>query len=102
MRAGTYDQASLAAGRARCGSEPATLSGSGVVAGGVDVGDKATAEARDPRMELSAHALHEDAALVVCRGRHGTRKRPRCLDERGHGYIFTSVGRRVAPPPGRA
>ena len=31
-------------------------------------------------MELSAYALHEDAALVLCRG-HGTRKSPRCLGE---------------------
>jgi hypothetical protein len=47
-------------------------------------------------MELSAYALHEDAALVLCRG-HGTRKSPRRLDERGHGYILISVGRRVSP-----
>jgi hypothetical protein len=53
-------------------------------------------------MELSAYALHEDAALVLCRGRHGTRNNPRCLDKRDHGYILTSVGRRVAPAPGRA
>ena len=53
-------------------------------------------------MELSAYALHEDAALVLCRGRHGTRKSLRRLDERDHGYILTSVGRRVAPAPGRA
>jgi hypothetical protein len=52
-------------------------------------------------MELSAYALHEDAALVLCRG-HGTRKSPRCLDERGHGYILIPVGRRVAPDPRRA
>ncbi len=32
-------------------------------------------------MELSASALHEDAALDLCRGRHGTRKSPRCLGE---------------------
>jgi hypothetical protein len=30
-----------------------------VVAIGVDAGDKAAAEAKDPRMELSAYALHE-------------------------------------------
>ncbi len=53
-------------------------------------------------MELSAYALHEDAALVLCRGRHGTRESPRCLGERDHGYILTSVGRRVAAAPGRA
>ena len=52
-------------------------------------------------MELSAYALHEDAALVLCRG-HGTRKSPRRLDERGLGYILISVGRRVAPDPRRA
>jgi hypothetical protein len=55
----------------------------------------------DPRMELSAYALHEDTALVLCRG-HGTRKSPRRLDERGHGYILISVGRRGAPDPRRA
>jgi hypothetical protein len=53
-------------------------------------------------MELSAYALHEDAALVLCRGRDGTRKSPRCLVERDHNYTLTSVGRRVAPAPGRA
>ena len=58
-----------------------TLSAPAVVAIGVDAGDKAAAEAKDPRMELSAYALHEDAALVLCRGRHGTRKSPRCLGE---------------------
>jgi hypothetical protein len=73
-----------------------------VVAIGVDVGDKAAAEAKDPRMDLSAYALHEDAALVLCQSRGGMRKSPRCLDERGHGYILTWVGRRVAPPPRRA
>jgi hypothetical protein len=51
-------------------------------------------------MEPSVYALHADAALVLCRGRHGTRKSPRCLDERDHNYILTSVGRGVAP--GRA
>ena len=79
-----------------------TLSAPAVVAIGVDAGDKAAAEAKDPRMELSAYALHEDAALVLCRGRHGTRESPRCLDERDHNYILTSVGHRVAPAPGRA
>jgi hypothetical protein len=53
-------------------------------------------------MELLAYALHEDAALVLCRGRHRTRKSPRCLGERDHTYILTSFGRRVAPAPGRA
>jgi hypothetical protein len=53
-------------------------------------------------MELLAYALHDDAALVLCRGRHGTRKSPRCLDERNDNYILTSVGRRVAPASGRA
>jgi hypothetical protein len=73
-----------------------------VVAIAVDAGDKAAAEAKDPRMELSAYALHEDAALVLCRGRHGTRQSPRCLDERDPNYIYilTSVGRRVAPASG--
>jgi hypothetical protein len=69
---------------------------------GVDASDKAAAEAKDPRMELSAYALHEDAALFLCRGRHGTRTSRRCLDERDHGYILISVGRRVAPAPGGA
>jgi hypothetical protein len=62
--------------------------------------DKAAAEAKDPRMELSIYALHENAALVLCRSRHGTRKVPRCLDETNHGHIRTSVGRRLAPAPG--
>jgi hypothetical protein len=53
-------------------------------------------------MELLAYALHEGAALILYRGRHGTRKSPRCLDERDHTSILTSVGRRVAPAPGRA
>jgi hypothetical protein len=56
-------------------------------------------------MELSAYALHADAALAhwpFPRGRHGTRESPRCLAERDHGYILTSVGRRVAAAPGRA
>ncbi len=53
-------------------------------------------------MELSAYALHKDAVLALCRGRHGTRESPRCLAERDHGYILTSVGRRVAAAPGRA
>jgi hypothetical protein len=53
-------------------------------------------------MELSAYALHGDAALALCRGRHGTRKSPRCHDERDHNYILASVDRRVAPAPGRA
>jgi hypothetical protein len=79
-----------------------TLSAPAVVAIGVDAGDKAAAEAKDPRMELSAYTLREQAALVICRGRHGTRKSPRCLDERDHNYILTSVGRCVAPAPGRA
>jgi hypothetical protein len=73
-----------------------------MVAIGLDAGDQAAAEAKEPRMELSAYALHEDAALVLCRGRRGTRKNPRCLDERDRGYILTSVGWRVAPTPGRA
>ena len=55
-------------------------------------------------MELSAYALHEDAALVLCRGRHGTRQSLRCLDERDlnciYIHILTSVGRRVAPASG--
>jgi hypothetical protein len=53
-------------------------------------------------MELSAYALHQDAALVLCQGRHGTRESPRYLDETDHSYILTSVVRRVAPVPGRA
>jgi hypothetical protein len=65
-------------------------------------GDKVAGEAKDLRMELSAYALHEDAAVFVRRGRHGTRESPRYLDERDHGYILTSVGRRVTPAPGRA
>jgi hypothetical protein len=59
-----------------------------VVAIGVDAGDKAAAEARDPRMELSAYALHEDAAMVLCRGRQRTRQSLRCLDERDLNYIY--------------
>jgi hypothetical protein len=55
------------------------------VAIGVDAGDKRLPKRRIP----------------LCRG-HGTRKSPRRLDERGHGYILISVGRRVAPDPRRA
>jgi hypothetical protein len=102
LRAEYYDHASPAAGRARCGPGPVTLSAPAAVAIGVDAGDKAAAEARDSRMERLAYALHEDAALVLCRGCHGTRKSPRCLDVRDHNSILTSVGRRVAPAPGRA
>jgi hypothetical protein len=47
---------------------------------GVNTGDKSAAEARDLQMKRSAYALHEDMALVVCRGRRD---------------------RRVAPAPGR-
>jgi hypothetical protein len=68
-----------------------------VVAIGVDAGD---AEAKDSRMELSAHALHEDAATALCRGRRGTRESLRRLDERDHGYVLASGGRR--PSSGRA
>lgn len=73
----------------------------------VDAGDKAAAEAKGPRMDLSAYAPLEDAALALCRARHGTRKSPRCLDarcldERDHRYILTPSGRRVAPASGRA
>jgi hypothetical protein len=78
------------------------LSAPAVVAIGVDAGDKAPAEARDPRMELSACAVHVDAALVLCRGSQRTRECPRCLGERDYSYILTSVGRRVAPARGRA
>jgi hypothetical protein len=53
-------------------------------------------------MELSNDALHDDAELVLCRGRHGTRKSWRCLDEADHGHIRTSDGRRLAPAPGGA
>jgi hypothetical protein len=51
-------------------------------------------------MELSAYALHEDAASALRRGRHGTRESLRRLDEKDHGYVLASVGRR--PAPGRA
>jgi hypothetical protein len=51
-------------------------------------------------MELSVHALHADAALVPCRGRHGTRNSPRRFDERDHHYILASVGRCVAAVSG--
>jgi hypothetical protein len=86
------------------------MSASPVVAIGVDASDKAAAEAKSPRMDLSAYvfdALHEDAALVLCRGRDRTCAGPRLclmrLDGRGHGYILTSsVGSRVALASGRA
>jgi signal transduction histidine kinase len=84
--------------RARCGSGPVTLSAPAAVAIEVDASDKAAAEAKD----LSAYALHEDAALVHCRGRHGTREDPRCSDGWDHSDILTSLGRCVAPAPGRA
>ena len=53
-------------------------------------------------MELSTYALHDNAALVLCRGHHGTRKSPRCLGEADNGHIRTSVGRRLAHAPGVA
>jgi hypothetical protein len=67
-----------------------------VVAIGVDAGDKPAAESKDPLMDLSAYIIHEDTKLVLSRGRHGKRASPRCLDERDHGYILASVGRRAA------
>ena len=73
-----------------------------MVATGADADDKAAGEAKDHRMELSAHAPHQDAALVLCRRRQGTRRSARCLDERDHRYVLASVGRRIAPAPGRA
>jgi hypothetical protein len=53
-------------------------------------------------MELSTYALHEEAALALCRGGHETRKNSRCLDAGDRGYVLTSVSRRLAPAPGRA
>jgi len=83
--------------------EPVTISASPVVAIGVDAGDKAAAEAKGPRMDLSTcvfEALHEDATLVLSRGRDRTHAGPRLrlvrLDGRGRGYILTPVGSRVA------
>jgi hypothetical protein len=68
---------------------------------GVSIGfDKAAAEAKDPRMELSTDALYDDGELVLCRGRHGTLNSPRCLGEADHGHI--SVGHQVATVPGGA
>ena len=50
-------------------------------------------------MELSAYALYEDAAVVLCRGPYGRRRKSqRCL-ESTHGYSVTSVGRRLARVP---
>jgi hypothetical protein len=40
-------------------------------------------------MELSADTLHADAALILCRGRHGTREGPRYLDQKDHSYILS-------------
>ena len=65
----------------------------------VDAGDEVTAEAKDLRMKPSVYPLHEDAAMVPCRGRRGIPKSPRCLDPN---YILTTVGRRVASAPGGA
>jgi hypothetical protein len=53
-------------------------------------------------MELSNDALHDDAELVLCPGRHGTPKSPWCLDGADHGHIRPSAGRRLAPAPGGA
>jgi hypothetical protein len=51
-------------------------------------------------MELSAYALHEDAAMVLCRGRHGTRQSTRCLDERDLNYItFSHLHSHIGWPP---
>jgi hypothetical protein len=74
-----------------------------VVAIGVDASDKAAAEAKGPRMDLSVYvfdALHEDAALVLCRGAtECVRARVLCLrrlDERAAVYILTSINGRPA------
>jgi hypothetical protein len=68
-----------------------------VVTTGLVAGDNAATEAKDSRMEMSAYALREDAASVLCRGCRGTGENLRRLDERGHGYVLASVGRRLAP-----
>jgi hypothetical protein len=54
-------------------------------------------------MDLSVDvfdALHEDAALVLCRGHNRTCAGPRLrltrLNEKGRGYILTSIGSGVA------
>jgi len=78
-----------------------TPSAPAVVGTGVDADEKAVAEAKEPRMELSAHGLYQDAALVLCRRRDGTRGSPLCLNERHHGYL-ASVGRRIASASGGA
>jgi hypothetical protein len=61
---------------------------------GVDAGDKAAAEARDPRMELSAC----DAAMVLCRAATERVKVTGALT-RETSIAFT-FGRRVAPASG--
>ena len=107
MGTGLADQWALAAGcRDRFGLEPATISAPPVVAITVYGSDGAAGGWKDPRMDLPACTFgdhHEDAKLVLCWGRNGTRPSSRlhltCLDERGHGYILTLVGRRAAFAP---
>jgi hypothetical protein len=57
-------------------SDQASLRRAGPVMIGVNTGVKSAAEARDPRMKRSASAIHEDMALVLCRGRSDRRVAP--------------------------
>jgi hypothetical protein len=70
-----------------------------VVAFAFDAGDEAAAEAKDPRMELLAYALHEAPALVLRRGRRGPRKCPRCPDEGATVLVLHGLAGALRPPP---
>jgi hypothetical protein len=95
------DQASLAACRARCGSESVTLSAPAVVAIGVDAGDK-----RLPKRRILGWSCRPTPFMRTLRWSFaGATERVRVRGvstERGHGYILISVGRRVSPDPRRA
>ena len=74
-----------------------------MVAIGVDADDKAAPEAKGPGMDFSADvfdALHEDATLVLGRGRDRTRVGPRLMSHSSRrewpGYILTSIAARIA------
>jgi hypothetical protein len=80
-----------------------TLSAPALAAIGVDAGDKAAAEAKDPLMERSAYVLHDTLrGSFAAAGTERVRVRGFSTGETTVTHILTSVGRRVAPDLGRA
>ena len=76
---------------------------------GVDASGRAAAEAKGPGMELSGYVfdtLHEDARLVLGRGRDRTRAGPRLMSHSSRrewpGYILTPIAARIALASRRA